>query len=131
LGIPKSSRHELHIIYGLTLMTLSLGGWETFPMPGALTHTKISWAFSSSAPQVPGVTPGSPLCHGVLGILYGEVCDRSGHICTSKITRGSYENLKPLGLLAPTAIENVNLAPTLGRKTNGILTVGEEPYQKL
>jgi hypothetical protein len=36
-------------------------GWEVFPTPGALTHTKITWAFSPSATQVPGVTPGSPL----------------------------------------------------------------------
>ena len=31
-------------------------------MPGALTHTRITWALSPMAPQVPGVTPGSPLC---------------------------------------------------------------------
>jgi hypothetical protein len=43
-------------------MTPSLRGWEAFPTPGALTHTRITWAFSPPAPQVPGVTPGSPLC---------------------------------------------------------------------
>ena len=30
--------------------------------PGALIHTRITWALSPMAPQVPGVTPGSPLC---------------------------------------------------------------------
>ena len=30
--------------------------------PGALTHTRITWALSLMAPQVPGVTPGSALC---------------------------------------------------------------------
>jgi hypothetical protein len=28
----------------------------------SLTHIRITWAFSPPAPQVPGVTPGSPLC---------------------------------------------------------------------
>jgi hypothetical protein len=37
-------------------------GWEAFPTPRALIHTRITWAFSPSAPQVVGVTPGSPLC---------------------------------------------------------------------
>ena len=30
--------------------------------PGTLTHTRITWALSPMVPQVPGVTPGSPLC---------------------------------------------------------------------
>jgi hypothetical protein len=30
-------------------------------MPGALTHTRITWSLSPMAPQVLGVTPGSPL----------------------------------------------------------------------
>jgi hypothetical protein len=57
-------------------MTPSLCGWEAFPTPGALTHTWITWAFSPPAPQVPGITPGSPCAHGVSGIHYGEVRDR-------------------------------------------------------
>jgi len=48
-------------------MIPSLCGWEAFPTTGALTHTMISWAFSPSAPQVPGVTPGSPLCPWCFG----------------------------------------------------------------
>ena len=36
-------------------------------MPGALTHTRITWALSPTAPQVPGVTPGSPLCPWCFG----------------------------------------------------------------
>jgi hypothetical protein len=67
LSILESSRHELRIAHGLTLMTPSLRGWEAFPTPGALTHTSISWAFSPPAPQVPGVTPGSPLCPWCFG----------------------------------------------------------------
>jgi hypothetical protein len=62
LSILEFSRYELRIAYGLSLMTISLRGWETFPTPGALTHTRIIWVFSPPAPQVPGVTPGSPLC---------------------------------------------------------------------
>jgi hypothetical protein len=31
-------------------------------MPGALTHTRITWSFSPMALQVFGVTPGSLLC---------------------------------------------------------------------
>jgi hypothetical protein len=61
LGILESSRHKLHIAYGLTLMTLNPRRWEVFPTPGALTHIRIIWALLPSALQVPGVTPGSPL----------------------------------------------------------------------
>ena len=57
----KMSHHELCIANGLTLMTLSPCGWEAFPTPGALIHARITWAFSPLAPQVLGVTVGSPL----------------------------------------------------------------------
>src|ERR1700737_401819 len=67
LSILESPRHELRIAYGLTLMPPSLCGWEAFPTPGALTHTRITWALSPTAPQVPGVTPGSPLCPWCFG----------------------------------------------------------------
>ena len=40
---------------------------EAFPMPGALTHIRITWALSPTAPQVVGVTPGSPLCPWCFG----------------------------------------------------------------
>jgi hypothetical protein len=43
-------------------MTPSPRGWKVFPMPRAFTHSRITWAFSPSASQVPGVTPRSPLC---------------------------------------------------------------------
>ena len=36
-------------------------------MPGALTHARITLALSSMAPQVPSVTPGSPLCPWCFG----------------------------------------------------------------
>jgi hypothetical protein len=78
LSILESSRHELRIAHGLSLMIPSLRGWESFPTPGALTHSRITWAFSPPAPQVPGVTPGSPCAHGVSDIPFGEVRDRGG-----------------------------------------------------
>ena len=62
LSILESSCHELCIAYGLTFMTPSLRGWKAFPTSGAPTHTRITWAISPTAPQIPGVTPGSPLC---------------------------------------------------------------------
>ena len=62
LRILKFARHKLRIADGLTLVTSKLHGWEAFPTPGALTHTRITWGLSSTGLQVPGVTPGSPLC---------------------------------------------------------------------
>jgi hypothetical protein len=59
-------------------MTPSLRGWEAFPTPGALTHSRITWAFPPPAPQVPGVTPGSPLCPWCFGHPFGEVRDSTG-----------------------------------------------------
>lgn len=56
---PK--HHELLNAHGFTIVTLSLCGWEVFPTPGALTNTKITWPLSTMAPQVPNVTPRSPL----------------------------------------------------------------------
>jgi hypothetical protein len=70
LSILESSRHELRIAHGLTFMTLSPRGWEAFPTPRALTRTRITWAFSPLAPQVPGVTPGSPLCPWCFGLPF-------------------------------------------------------------
>jgi hypothetical protein len=67
LSILESSRDELRTAHGLTLMTPSPHGWEAFPTPGALTHTRITWAFSPLVPQVPGITPGSPLCPRCFG----------------------------------------------------------------
>ena len=43
--------------------------------PGALTHTRITWALSPMAAQVPGVTPGPPCAHGVAGTPQEEVRD--------------------------------------------------------
>src|SRR6202048_3915591 len=67
LSILESPRHELRIAHGLTLMSPSLHRWEAFPTPGALTHTRITCALSPTAPQVPGVTPGAPLCPWCFG----------------------------------------------------------------
>ena len=62
LIILEFTRHKLLIAYGLTLMPLGLRGWDAFATPGALTHTRISWALSPTVPQVLGVTVGFPLC---------------------------------------------------------------------
>jgi hypothetical protein len=78
LSILELARHELRIAHGLILMTPSLHGWEAFPTLGALTHTRITWALSPPAPQVPGVTPGSPLCPWCFGHPFGEVRDNVG-----------------------------------------------------
>ena len=63
-GVFEHSRspcHNLCIAHGLTLVTSNLNGWEAFPMPRALTHTKITWALSPTPAQVSGVTRRSPL----------------------------------------------------------------------
>ena len=67
LSILESSHHELRIAHGLILVHPSLRGWEAFPTPRALAHTRIIWAFSPTVPQVPGVTPGGPLCPWCFG----------------------------------------------------------------
>ena len=78
LSILESSRL---IADGLTLVTSSLRGWEAFPTPGALTHTGITWALSPTAPQVPGTTPGSPLCKWCFGHF---ICRGARHQASSK-----------------------------------------------
>ena len=62
LSILESPCQELHIAHGLTLVHPSLSVWKAFPTPSGLAHTRITWALSPTAPQVSGVTPGSPLC---------------------------------------------------------------------
>jgi hypothetical protein len=62
LSVLELGRHKLLITYGFTIMTPSLCGWEAFKTPGALTHIRITWSLSPMAPQVPNITPGSPLC---------------------------------------------------------------------
>ena len=62
LSIPKSSLHKLCIGHGFTLMTSSLYGWEAFPLPWALNHIRIVWAFSQTVPKISGVPLTSLLC---------------------------------------------------------------------
>ena len=50
--------------YPCPLWSLWVGA---FPTPGAFTYTRITWALSPTVPQVPGVTPGSPLCPWYFG----------------------------------------------------------------
>jgi hypothetical protein len=47
-------------------------------MPTALTHTRITWALSTTAAQVPMSLRGPPYAHGVSNTPHGEVCDRKG-----------------------------------------------------
>ena len=71
LSILKSACHKLRIMHGLTLMTCNFCGWEAFSTPGALTHTRITWALSLTAPQVPCVTQVSPSLEESLSISTG------------------------------------------------------------
>ena len=77
----ESSRHELRIAHGLTLVTSSLRGWEVFLTPRALMHTRITWALSPTVPQVSGVTPGPPCAHDVWDIPHGDVHDNLNRMC--------------------------------------------------
>ena len=74
LSILESSRHELRITHGLIFMTPSLRGWETFPTPGALTHTRITWAFSPSGATSLGCHSGVPLVHMMFRASLLERC---------------------------------------------------------
>ena len=89
MSIIESSRHELRIAHGLTLMTPSPRGWEAFPTPGALTHTKITWAFSPPWLQVPGVTPGFPLCPWCFGHSLWNCAQHSPSLCSLFCSKSS------------------------------------------
>jgi hypothetical protein len=67
LSILKHARHKLCRAYGFTLVTPNLFGWEAFPTPRALTHTRITWVLSPTAAQVSGDTLGCPLCMWCFG----------------------------------------------------------------
>ena len=54
-------------------------------MLGALTHTRITWALSRTAPQVSGVTLGTPCVHGVLNTPHGNVRNNSSYILYHEI----------------------------------------------
>src|ERR1700684_2028321 len=86
-------------------MTPSLRGWEAFPTPGALTHTRITWALSPPAPQVPGVTPGSPLCPWCFGHPFGEVRENPGP--AGSPTGTLYEEVGKVAIMTdpPTVVE--------------------------
>jgi hypothetical protein len=127
LSILESSRHELRIAHGLTLMTPSLRGWEAFPTPGALTYTRITWAFSSPAPQVPGVTPGSPLCPWCFGHPFGEVRDSVGHQRTESTNIGCNQwlSLAKIALKMSLADRNRSLVAntSMCREGNSIFVI--------
>ena len=62
---------------GLLFVILSLHGWEVFPMPGALSHTRIIWASHQWRHKSRVSFLGPPCAHGVWGIPYGEVCNKA------------------------------------------------------
>ena len=66
IAISLSSHLQLRCSWAFLIISLRV--WEAFPKPKALIHTKITWALSPTVPQVPGVTPGSPLCPWCLGL---------------------------------------------------------------
>ena len=74
LNILESSRHDLRITHGFTLMTPSFCGWEVFLTPGS-SPTLRSLGPSHQRRDKSRVLVRGPLCaHNVLGIPYGEVC---------------------------------------------------------
>ena len=76
-GVIEHSRiltHELSIAYGHTLVTPSLRGWEAFPTPKALTHTRITRALSPIGATSPGCYFGVPLVPMVFRALLMERC---------------------------------------------------------
>ena len=74
LSILKSRRYKLLIAHGFTFTSHGLYGWEAFLTQGALTHTRIIWAFSPMAPQVLGITPGSSFVLMVFRAFLMEGC---------------------------------------------------------
>ena len=62
LNVLESGPLKLLNAHSLTLVTPSLHVQEVLSMTGAFTHTRITWALSLMAPQISGVTPGSPSC---------------------------------------------------------------------
>ena len=66
-------------------MTNTSCGGEAFPTPEALTHTRITWAFLPLAPQVSGVTSGSPLCPWCFGhYLWRGARHNRYYVCVGK-----------------------------------------------
>lgn len=57
-------------------MTPSFCGWGAFSTSGALTHIKITWAFSPMAPQVMVSLQGSLCANDVVGTPRGKVRDK-------------------------------------------------------
>ena len=92
-SILESTRHKLLIIDGLTLMPPSLHGWEAFPTPGALTHTKTrvlrSFGPSHQRRHKSQVSiQGPPCAHGVSYTPHREVRDKQCHIHPIKWQHG-------------------------------------------
>ena len=76
LSILESTRHKLRIADGFTHVTPYLHGWEAFPTPRALTHTKTLWPFDQRHHNAWVSFQSPPSTHGVLGTPHGEVRNR-------------------------------------------------------
>ena len=73
LSILELGLHKLLITHGLNLVTSSLRRWEAFSTLGAFTHTRITWALSTLAPQVLSVNFGFLCAHGLAGTPHKDV----------------------------------------------------------
>lgn len=73
LSIIESGYYKLSDTYGFTFMITSLRAWMTISILGALTHIKITRAFSSMTPQVLDIIVGPPCAHVVVDTLYGKM----------------------------------------------------------
>ena len=84
MSILEYGHHKLLIAHGLTLVIVSLHGWEVFPMPRALTHTRITWALSPMGPEIWVSLWGPPCAHGVAGTPHGEVHYKNSRIYSTQ-----------------------------------------------
>ena len=91
LTILEFTCYELLIAYGFIFIPLSLHGWEAFPTPGALTHTKITVGPSHQWRHKSWVSLHGPPCvYGVLGTPHGEVRDKLYLLCS--LYRSNYHS---------------------------------------
>ena len=124
--------------YGLTLVNPSLHGWETFPLPGALTYTRITWVLLPTAPQVLGVTPGSPFMPMVVWALLMERCViflHVSHICQKSLKPNS--SLHAMAMYFTFIVDNAmvgcflhfhEIIPTPTKKTHTLLWIANRLY---
>lgn len=85
LGFLESGRLKLLMAFDLPFVAPSFLGRGVFSTPRVFSTLGPLKSPSPKAPQVPRVTPGSPLClFSVAGTSYGEVHDTRS-LCTSYV----------------------------------------------